>query len=177
MSDRRHNIRFVLVASALACATTLTSLVTFASTASAMSATEQTYATAMLKLLNAERALFHLKALTVSSRLVDSAHSHDLDMARQNVMSHQLPGEAFFATRISDTGYKWTRVGENIGWNSVISTTGVIALEKLMYGEKPPNDGHRVNILNKYYKNIGIDVYIDTKHHKVWFTQDFGTPT
>jgi uncharacterized protein YkwD len=141
-----------------------------------MTTTEQSYATAMVKLLNAERAVYHLAPLTVSARLVSSARSHDLYMAKYNTMSHQLPGEAPFGTRISRTGYRWTRIGENIGWNSAISSSGILALEKVMYSEKAPNDGHRLNILNRYYKNIGIDVYIDVRHHKVWFTQDMATP-
>jgi uncharacterized protein YkwD len=171
-----RKIRNALLAWLVAKAVLLTALVANATSASAMTTTEQSFATAMLKLLNSERAVYHLAPLTVSTRLVSSARSHDLYMAKYNTMSHQLPGESSFGTRITRTGYHWTRIGENIGWNSSITSTGILYLEKVMYGEKAPNDGHRLNILNKYYKNIGIDVYIDNVHHKVWFTQDMGTP-
>ena len=43
-----------------------------------------------------------------------------------------------------------------------------------MYNEVPPNDGHRVNILSHTFRQVGIDVYYDARHHKLWFTQDFG---
>jgi len=69
-----------------------------------MTTTEQSYATAMLKMLNAERAVYHLAPLTVNWRLNSSARTHDLWMAKYNTMSHQLPGEASFGTRITRTG-------------------------------------------------------------------------
>ena len=34
-------------------------------------------------------------------------------------------------------------------------------LESIMYNEKPPNNGHRLNILSTHYRNIGVDVYMD----------------
>jgi uncharacterized protein YkwD len=43
-----------------------------------------------------------------------------------------------------------------------------------MYNETPPNDGHRLNILNTHYRNVGVDVYFDKVHHKLWLTTDFG---
>lgn len=140
------------------------------------SATTTSYARAMLGLLNQERRAHGLRALTMAWRLRESAHWHNLRMARANVMSHQLPGEAFFATRISNTGYRWRAVGENIGWNSNLSSAGIMALEREMYHEVPPNNGHRVNILSRTFKQVGIDVYYDARHHKLWFTQDFGAP-
>ena len=94
-------------------------------------------------------------------------------MARANQLSHQLPGEADFTRRIDKAGYHWTYAGENIAWNSVMTKRGVVALEKLMYHEQPPNDGHRQNILSRHFRNVGVDVYIDRTHHKVWLTTDF----
>jgi len=171
-----RKIRKVVFASLVSVALFLTTLIVGTSPASAMTTTEQTMSTAMLKLFNAERALYHLAPLVANWRLSSSARYHDVLMAKDNTMSHQLPGESSFGTRISRTGYRWTRIGENIGWNSLVTTSGLLALERMMFNEKAPNDGHRVNILNPYYRNIGIDVYIDKVHHKVWFTQDMGTP-
>jgi uncharacterized protein YkwD len=130
----------------------------------------------MLLVLNYERRANHLKPLTMNTKLTLSAHRHNLTMAKKNVMSHQLPGEAFFATRISKAGYNWRSAGENIGWNSAETNRGLQSLEHQMYGEKAPNNGHRLNILNKSFSQVGIDVYFDKAHHKMWFTQDFGQP-
>jgi uncharacterized protein YkwD len=45
-----------------------------------------------------------------------------------------------------------------------------------MYNEKPPDDGHRRNILNKSFVDVGIDVINDSAHGKVWLVTDFGKP-
>ncbi|MCW2494985.1 CAP domain-containing protein [Jatrophihabitans sp.] len=144
-------------------------------TAPSTASVERSLAASMLKLLNSERATHHEGALRANSLLVSSAHQHNLMMAKDNSMSHQLPGEAGFSTRISRAGYKWSRAAENIGWSSSQTLSALTGLEKLMFEEKAPNDGHRLNILGSY-RDIGIDVYFDTKHHKMWFTQDFGYP-
>jgi len=52
---------------------------------------------------------------------------------------------------------------------------GILYMENVMYSEKPPENGHRLNILGNFY-SIGIDVYFDSVHHKMWYTQDFASP-
>jgi len=141
------------------------------------SATTASYARAMLGLLNQERRAHGRRPLTMAWRLRVSAHRHNLRMARANLMSHQVPGEAFITTRINATGYRWREIGENVGWNSNLTSAGILALERQMYHEAPPGDtGHRRNILNSAFKQVGIDVYYDARHQKLWFTQDFGAP-
>ncbi|HEY3750595.1 MAG TPA: CAP domain-containing protein, partial [Pseudonocardiaceae bacterium] len=106
--------------------------------------------------------------------LVLSARRHNVTMARYNTMSHQLPGEPYFGTRMTNAGYTWSWAGENIGWNSAMNTRGVVTLEKLMYNETAPNNSHRLNILNWHFRNVGVDVYLDKVHHKAWLTTDYG---
>jgi uncharacterized protein YkwD len=130
---------------------------------------------AVLAQLNSERAAHGLRALRVDSRLVSSAHTHNLAMAAHNQMSHQLPGEAWFADRILAAGYPYVYAGENVGWNSVRTVAGALQLETMMYDEKPPNDGHRQNILSTHYTQVGIDVYVDPGTGKIWLTEDFGS--
>jgi uncharacterized protein YkwD len=43
-----------------------------------------------------------------------------------------------------------------------------------MYNQKPPNDGHRRNILSRNYTEVGIDVHISGG--KLWLTQNFARP-
>jgi uncharacterized protein YkwD len=50
-----------------------------------------------------------------------------------------------------------------------------LAVQKAMYDEKPPNDGHRQNILNSKFVDVGIDVINDSEHGKVWLVTDFGS--
>jgi uncharacterized protein YkwD len=139
-------------------------------------ATRSDWADAVLKELNAERADHGLPALEMNSKLVDSAHTHNVAMAKANTLSHQLSGEAGLGSRVSAAGYHWSGVGENIAYNSNRSESGVLALQKAMYNEKPPNDGHRENILNKRFVDVGIDVINDSTHGKVWLVTDFGRP-
>lgn len=125
-------------------------------------------------MINRERVAHGLAPVSMGPRLRLSARRHNVTMSRFNTMSHQLPGEPYFGRRITNAGYYWSYAGENIGWNSDMTKAGVALLESLMYHEKPPYNGHRLNILSRHYKNVGVDVYMDKAHHKVWLTTDFG---
>ena len=133
-------------------------------------------ADAVANLLNSERGAHHLKPLTMRPELINSARAHDLAMARANTMSHQVQGEQSLGSRLTAAGYSWIWAGENIGWNSDMTTAGVLMLQKAMYDEVPPDDGHRLNILSPHFSNMGVDVYLDSANDKVWLTVDFGRP-
>ena len=134
------------------------------------------WADAVLSELNSERAEHGLRALKMNSELVSAAHKHNLAMAKANTLSHQLNGEAALGSRVSAAGYSWSAVGENVAYNGRRSEDGVLAVQKAMYNEQPPNDGHRKNILSKTYVDVGIDVISDSVHDKVWLVTDFGRP-
>jgi uncharacterized protein YkwD len=127
-------------------------------------------------LINTERRMHGLNRVRMNPELRLSARRHNLKMARDNTMSHQLPGEPYFGQRILNAGYHWNYAGENIAWNSVMTRSGVVLLENLMYHEKAPYNDHRLNILSRHYHNVGVDVYVDKAHHKIWLTTDFGHP-
>ena len=133
------------------------------------------WARAVFTQLNAERAANGLKPLRWSDRLRYSAHRHNLVMGQANTLSHQLPGEASLGDRVT-LWYAWSACGENIAWNGQRSQAGVLALETAMYGETPPNDGHRRNILSTSFVDVGVDVIDDSTHGRVWLTTDFGKP-
>ena len=139
-------------------------------------ATRSDWANAVLSELNSERAEHGLPALKMNSKLVSAAHNHNLAMAKANTLSHQLKGEAALGSRVSAAGYRWSAVGENVAYNGRRSEDGVLAVQEAMYNEKPPNDGHRKNILSKTYVDVGIDVISDSVHDKVWLVTDFGKP-
>ena len=138
--------------------------------------TRSDWANAVLAELNEERASHELPALRMNSDLVSAAHKHNLAMAKANTLSHQLKGEAALGSRVSAAGYRWSAVGENVAYNGRRSEDGVLAVQKAMYNEKPPNDGHRKNILSETYVHVGIDVISDSVHDKVWLVTDFGKP-
>lgn len=169
--------RRLLAAVALVLALFATSLAAAPSSSAATMhrrAKEARIARAVVHLMNAERAVHGLSPLHYNKKLRRAARWHNLTMAQFNTMSHQLPGEAYFAKRIWRAGYHWSWAGENIGWNSRMTKAGVLQLQKFMYHEQAPYNGHRLNILSPHYRSVGIDVYLDRAHHKVWLTTDFG---
>jgi uncharacterized protein YkwD len=65
-------------------------------------------------------------------------------------------------------------VGENIAFNTDRTWRGAQYVENLMYNEVAPNNGHRLNILNTGYTYVGVTVWMDNTHGKMWITVDFG---
>jgi uncharacterized protein YkwD len=143
---------------------------------SSMTSTEFAIANAVLNLMNSERKAHGLAPYRGNSALLRSARGHDIKMATANTLSHQLPGEPVFTTRITNAGYHWSWAGENIAWTADRSETGALNLEKMMYNEVAPNNGHRLNILSTHYTDVGVDILIDNIHGKLWITQDFARP-
>jgi uncharacterized protein YkwD len=135
---------------------------------------ENDIARAVKRLINHERAAHDLAPLKMNDQLRLSARRHNARMAMNDTMSHQLPGEPCLGQRMINAGYYWSYAGENIAWNSDMTESGVLLLERLMYHEQAPNNGHRLNILSKHYRHVGVDVYLDKTHHKIWLTTDFG---
>ena len=179
-SSRRPGTR-TLLASVLALFGILTGSFAVAAPAAALTvpprtALENHIAWVVKNLIVAERAAHGVPYIYMNADLMLSARRHDVAMANYNTMSHQLPGEAVFSTRMTQAGYHWSWAGENIAWNSAMTETGAVTLEKLMYNEVAPNNGHRLNILNPHFLHVGVDVYLDYKHHKIWLTTDFGRP-
>jgi uncharacterized protein YkwD len=93
-------------------------------------------------------------------------------------LSHQCPGEPSLGARETAAGVQWTAAGENIGEGGpVASTTAAItqmalALTQDMLNEKPPDDGHRLNLLSSTFTHLGIAIYRSATG-TVWMTQDF----
>jgi len=169
--------RKVLVALVLACALACGGLVSAQKSAASTPslATATSIRNAVFNLLNAERKSVGRAPLHMNSRLNLSAHNHNLRMAAFDIMSHLLPRELSLGGRVTRAGYlPWLRVGENIAFNTDWTLNGAYYLQKLMFNERYPNDGHRRNIISTGYQDVGIDVYMDPLHHKMWITEDFG---
>jgi uncharacterized protein YkwD len=134
------------------------------------------FASAVLNTLNDERTQNGLPPLAANATLVGTAHAHNLRMAASNTMSHQLSGEAALGARITAAGYAWQSCGENIGWTTNRTQSGIVAIEVQMYNETPPDDGHRLNILSSSFTQVGVDVILDSATGRLWLTEDFGQP-
>ena len=132
----------------------------------------------VLALINQARAQAGLPAYSLLAGLNSSAAAHNARMADGCGLSHQCPGEPALGTRETDAGVSWTAAGENIGEGGPVSDTSAaiaqmaVTLTQDMLNEKPPDDGHRLNILSSTFTSIGIAVTIDSSG-TVWMTQDF----
>src|SRR5215469_4138209 len=117
-------------------------------------------------------------AYTISADLDSSAGKHNLLMAHGCGLSHQCPGEPALGDRETAAGVHWTSAGENIGEGGPVSastaaiTQMAVGLTQDMLNEKPPDDGHRLNLLSSSFTHVGIAIY-RSSNGTVWMTQDF----
>jgi uncharacterized protein YkwD len=123
--------------------------------------------------VNGQRVASGRRPLLWNASLAVSAGAHNLAMSAANTLSHQLPGEAAFSTRMIAAGYAGGMFAENIAVGTDTSLNGALNLQDMMYNETAPNDGHRLNILNPQLTWLGVAVYTDTAN-KRWLTEDFG---
>ena len=112
---------------------------------------------ATLCLLNQRRAKHGKRKLTPNRQLAKAARRHARDMAAKNYFSHDSLGGIDFVDRILkadyvDKGDGWT-LGENLAWGSHELATPRSIVKAWM---KSP--GHRANILNGKFREIGIGV-------------------
>jgi uncharacterized protein YkwD len=146
--------------------------------ATAAPTSQQAAADQVLALINQARAQAGLPAYAFLAGLDNSAAAHNARMADGCGLSHQCPGEPPLGTRETGAGVTWTAAGENIGEGGPVSDTPAaiaqmaVTLTQDMLNEKPPDDGHRLNILSSTFTFIGIAVTIDGSG-TVWMTQDF----
>jgi uncharacterized protein YkwD len=135
-------------------------------------------ATQVLSMINQARAQAGLPLYSLSSGLDRSAGAHNALMAAGCGLSHQCAGEPPLGTRETDAGVTWTSAGENIGEGGPVPGTAAaiaqmaLTLTQDMLNEKPPDDGHRLNILSSSFQVVGIAVFRDSSG-TVWMTQDF----
>jgi uncharacterized protein YkwD len=140
-------------------------------------ATDDSVLGQVLAHINAARADAGLSALTLDDNLSKASALHNQLMINGCGLEHQCSGEEGIGPRFSAQGVQWTSAGENIGFGSSGGSDAEIikaanGLTDSMLAEKPPNDGHRKNLLNTGFKHIGLSVVRDSKGI-TWMTQDF----
>jgi uncharacterized protein YkwD len=124
--------------------------------------------TAVVCLINQQRAAHRLPALQADSRLDRSAQAWSNAMVAKHDFSHG----ANFAGRITATGFRWASAGENIA-------TGYRTPRQVVRAWMG-SAGHCENILNPTFRDVGTGV---NRHGVRGFasgpatwTQDFALP-
>ncbi|MEU5322309.1 CAP domain-containing protein [Streptomyces sp. NPDC021056] len=117
----------------------------------------------VLVLVNAERAKAGCAPLTENAKLTEAAQDHSQDMADHQNMSHTGSDGSSMTDRLARVGYKFRSAGENVAY-------GYNTPESVMDGWMN-SSGHRANILNCGFKEIGIGL----AQPGYYWTQDFGS--
>lgn len=110
-----------------------------------------------------------LRPFCVDSRLTRAAREHSRDMIERDYFSHYTKGKGWDpGKRLDREGYDWRTYGENIGSNSAPDR---------MFRAWMDSSGHRRNILDKGFREIGIGT--DTGNFQgqrtTMYTVDFAT--
>lgn len=113
---------------------------------------------ATLCLLNNERAANGLKALSTNGQLAGAAQSYSAQMVRESFFDHVSPSGSTLLSRIKRStkylqGARSYLLGENLAWGSGDRATPRQTVIAWMNSA-----GHRRNILDKGFKQIGIGV-------------------
>lgn len=121
---------------------------------------EMTQAEAVLKLVNAERAKAGVQPLTLSEKLTNIAYTKAKDMADKGYFSHQSPTYGSPFDMLKQFGVSYSYAGENIA-------AGQKTAEEVM-NSWMNSSGHKANILNKNYTQLGVGFYRGGEYGTEW---------
>ncbi|MET9541746.1 CAP domain-containing protein, partial [Streptomyces sp. NPDC006553] len=118
----------------------------------------------VIALANAEREKSGCGPLHSESHLRTAAQGHADDMSARGYYEHDNPEGRDAGDRMTGAGYTWSTWGENIHRGP---KTPARAMEDWM-----DSPGHRANILNCSFKDIGVGVTLTA--NGPWWVQNFG---
>lgn len=132
---------------------------------------------AAFSLHNQIRKERNLRPLCVHPALQRAARAHSEDMIRRDYFSHDTKGGRTFDARLKafgydSKGYRSYAIGENIAWGG-----GSYGEPESIMNSWMKSDGHRRNILNDEFREIGIGTFSGTYKDKegvTMYTADFG---
>jgi uncharacterized protein YkwD len=135
---------------------------------------------AVLCLVNRERAAHGEGPLKLNEDLDQAAQGHSESMASGGYFEHSGPEGGSFVSRLRAAGYLHGSnltydVGENIAWGSLQDATPSAIVAAWM-----ASPGHRANILNPEFRDIGIGVIshlpasFGLGQSGAMYTEDFG---
>lgn len=129
-------------------------------------------------LLNKERHSHGLSGLNVKHDLSEAARNHSRYMERSGCFDHICPGEPSVDSRLRIVHYLTSGLsswlyGENIAYGS-----GSYGSPKAMVKAWMQSAGHRANILNGSFRDLGVGVVWGAPGHEHFdagiYTTDFG---
>jgi uncharacterized protein YkwD len=115
------------------------------------------------RLLNADRVANGLPALRNDSRLNSVAEAYAKDMIKRGFFAHNNPEGQTPFDRMRAAGISYVYAGENIAINQSPSAAETAFMS---------SPGHRANILNSHYTDVGLGVGYST-NGSVYVDQEF----
>jgi uncharacterized protein YkwD len=112
-------------------------------------------------LINAQRRRHGEPPLGQNGLLQNAAELHSLDMAKRQYFEHVDPDGVAPDARIVQAGYPPILVGENLAWGELAQSTPANIVSLWM---KSP--GHRANVLEPGYREIGIGMAFQAPEHQ-----------
>ena len=122
------------------------------------------YQQQVLDLVNAERTKRGISALTLDSNLSSVATKKSQDMVNKNYFDHTSPTYGSPFDMMKQFGISYRTAGENIAKGQKTPQEVVTAWMN--------SEGHRKNILNPNFTNLGVGIPKDSKGTTYW-TQMF----
>jgi serine protease len=119
----------------------------------------------VLDLVNVERAKAGAAPLAFHDALMRAAQAHSEDQAAHNQMSHTGSDGSNLGQRLTRVGYPFRTWGENVAYGYA---TPVAVMQGWL-----ASPGHRANILNPNFNEIGIGIARNARGVP-YYTQDFG---
>ncbi len=119
------------------------------------------YELRVIELVNAERSKYGLKALKASTELSNGARQKSLDMHNNGYFAHNSPTYGSPFDMMKSLGITYRTAGENIAKGYQTPEAVVKAWMN--------SEGHRANILNASYTEIGVGYIADGSYYTQWF--------
>lgn len=102
----------------------------------------------LLGLVNQARAEVGCGPLTINAQLMQAAQRQSVSMSEKNYVYHYTDDGVRLKHRIGDTGYAYTLLGENVAAGQKTA--------EIVFHEWMTSPGHRANILNCGYEEMGV---------------------
>lgn len=112
----------------------------------------------VLELVNQERTKAGLSSLTLNVKACNAAQVRAKET--QQSFSHTRPSGKSFSTALKEAGVSFLGAGENIAWGQKTA--------KAVMNAWMNSSGHRANILNAKYTQIGIGYALDATGTPYW---------
>lgn len=136
------------------------------STTSQSNSSFSSFQNQVIQLVNEQRAANGLKPLTANAQLTNTATLKSQDMAKLNYFDHTSPTYGSPFDMMKKYGISYRTAGENIAMGQ---TTPAQVMQGWMN-----SPGHRANILNASFTQIGVGIAKNAQGRLIWTQQFIG---